>query len=148
MPPSREVFREKVSLKDLPKAAGEILALLLSRKPFCAFLQAKMGSGKTTLVSHMLRQHGLCEKTPVVSPTYTIVNDYEIGGDWFAHMDFYRAGDYFSLSDLGVLDCREYRGMFVEWPEVPSLEDALEPTHVITLSFVSENEREIVVEQV
>ena len=144
MSDSKTLYDSHVRFSELDSESFNILAFLLQSDPFCVFIKAPMGSGKTTLVSHMLRGHGLDPKMPVVSPTYTIVNDYEVNGDWFAHMDFYRAGPGFSLQELGVLDSRRYRGLFVEWPEIPPEDLELEPTHDISISFVSEDTRRIV----
>lgn len=144
----KELFNKIVRFNDLQESADQIMSILMSYNPFCAFVQAPMGRGKTTLVSHMLRGYGLDSKTPVVSPTYTIVNDYHIQDEWFAHMDFYRAGPGFSLAELGVLDCRPYRGMFVEWPEIPSEDESLDPTHEIEIHWVDETTRSFIVRAV
>ena len=108
------------------------------KSPFVIWMKGEMGSGKTTLVRHFLRSKGLSEDTPVVSPTYTIMNEYQIGKQWYAHLDLYRAEDTFSLDEIGVKDTREYSGIFVEWPETPPEDETLKPTHIIQIAYAED----------
>lgn len=100
---------------------------------FVLWLQGEMGAGKTSFVRAFLYQKGLSERTPVVSPTYTIMNEYQIGADWYAHLDLYRADEAFSLNELGVHDARPYRGLFVEWPEQGGPGEILPATHILKI---------------
>ena len=80
------------------------------------FFCGELGAGKTTLARGFLR--GLGFVGPVKSPTYTIVEGYEIAGVTIYHLDLYRIGHADELEFIGV---REYLddGDFclVEWPE-------------------------------
>ena len=107
----------------------------LSDKKFSLWMEGEMGSGKTTFVREFLRFKGLSEETPVSSPTYTILNEYAINDRWFAHMDLYRAEEEFSMDEIGVRDTREYHGFFIEWPEVPSEEETIRPTHKLEIKY-------------
>ncbi|MDE2091448.1 MAG: tRNA (adenosine(37)-N6)-threonylcarbamoyltransferase complex ATPase subunit type 1 TsaE [Gammaproteobacteria bacterium] len=80
------------------------------------FLSGELGSGKTTLVRGVLR--GLGITVHVRSPTYTLMENYELHGRVFQHLDLYRIRDAGELEFLGVreLDDPE-RWIFVEWPE-------------------------------
>ena len=71
------IFKSACSLSGLPHVAKEIGHYLCLREDFVILLQGDMGVGKTTFVSHLLRSFGLGEDTPVVSPTYTIMNEYK-----------------------------------------------------------------------
>ena len=102
---------------------------------FVLWLQGEMGAGKTTLVRQFLRYRGLPDTTPVVSPTYTIMNEYQLGTDWYAHLDLYRAEDSFSLDEIGVKDSRQYKGVFLEWPENPGQDQTIAPTHILELTY-------------
>ena len=121
------------SHQSFPEAAPELLQVLRQEldqtKAFVLWLSGEMGAGKTSLVRAYLYGLGLPAQTPVVSPTYTIMNEYCIVDDWYAHLDFYRADAQFSLDELGVRDFRPYRGVFVEWPEQGGPGQSLTATH-------------------
>jgi tRNA threonylcarbamoyl adenosine modification protein YjeE len=104
-----------------------------ARRPFCLWLVGGLGAGKTTLVGALLRGLGLPQAAPVTSPTFTYMNDYKAGTDWYAHLDLYRAGPTLSLEDLGLVDARPFAGYFVEWPESVPENPALEPTFVLAI---------------
>ena len=112
----------------------------LSSGKFSLWLEGEMGAGKTTFVREFLRYRGLPEDTPVSSPTYTILNEYNLANQWYAHMDLYRAEEEFSMDEIGVRDTREYQGFFIEWPEVPSDEETIRPTHKLTIEYQDEGD--------
>ncbi|RZA18139.1 MAG: tRNA (adenosine(37)-N6)-threonylcarbamoyltransferase complex ATPase subunit type 1 TsaE [Proteobacteria bacterium] len=128
---------EKVIAKDLvlPEGDASLITLLKneleSRESYTLWLCGEMGAGKTSLVRAFLYTLGLPERTPVVSPTYTIMNEYRIAANWYAHLDLYRASQGFSLDELGIHDIRPFRGIFVEWPEEAGEAEMLPPTHKI-----------------
>jgi tRNA threonylcarbamoyl adenosine modification protein YjeE len=123
------------SLLDLPTIAEQIAKTLKTCDYFAVSLEGTMGAGKTTLVGCILHAFGLPENITVTSPTYTYLNEYEINGAWYAHLDFYRANDKLSIADLGLLDTRDFKGIFVEWPSSLSTKEFLEFTHNIAISF-------------
>lgn len=122
---------------------SELVALLKttlwqSTEPFVLWLEGDMGSGKTTLVRYLLAAMGLASTTPVVSPTYTIVNEYQIGDDWYAHLDLYRAESSFCFEELGISDFRQHRGFFIEWPASGHAEDFLPATHILKIEYLED----------
>jgi tRNA threonylcarbamoyl adenosine modification protein YjeE len=129
---AQELFRQSHAEGDagLLKAVQQELA---SYPYFVLWLQGEMGAGKTSFVRAYLYEQGLSAETPVVSPTYTIMNEYQIGKDWYAHLDLYRADENFSLQELGVHDARPYRGLFVEWPEQGGPGETLPATHILKI---------------
>jgi tRNA threonylcarbamoyladenosine biosynthesis protein TsaE len=83
-------------------------------------LQGELGAGKSTLARAMLRALG--HRGPVPSPTYTLVEPYDIAGRTVYHVDLYRLSDGGELPYLGWSDMDDGL-MLIEWPErVPSLE--------------------------
>lgn len=80
------------------------------------YLQGELGAGKTTFVRGVL--DGLGFKGHVRSPTYTLVEGYEIDGHHLYHLDLYRIRGTEELEYLGIreLDAPELL-VFVEWPE-------------------------------
>ena len=127
------MLKKRCGEDDLPKFIEQVEKELGS-SAFVIWLQAEMGAGKTFFVRQFLRQRGLSESMPVVSPTYTIMNEYKIDQDWYAHLDLYRAEEDFSLDELGVQD-RSYHGVFLEWPEAPSESQQIKPTHILKIDY-------------
>ena len=87
-------------------------------------LQGNLGTGKTTLVRGALEARGIT--SGVRSPTYTLVEYYELDGLAVAHLDLYRLADPEELEYLGFRDYLESNTLcLIEWPERASgyLED-------------------------
>lgn len=97
------------------EAFGRRLAAVLA-PGIVVYLAGDLGAGKTTLVRGILR--GLGHEGPVRSPTYTLVEPYELAACLCAHLDLYRLGDPEELEYLGLRDLvAENRLLLVEWPE-------------------------------
>jgi len=78
-----------------------------------------LGAGKTTLVRGILRSLG--HQGAVKSPTFTIVEPYEIHGQAFFHFDLYRIDDEEELELIGMRDYQDKNSIcFIEWPEKAS----------------------------
>lgn len=106
------IFR--YTLAEIDAVAKALLDTLPER---CTILlEAEMGSGKTTLMSHLLRLMGIDE---VSSPTYSLVNEYRsASGKAIHHYDLYRLKATEELEEIGfgdLLDRGEWN--FIEWPE-------------------------------
>ncbi|MEM9620121.1 MAG: tRNA (adenosine(37)-N6)-threonylcarbamoyltransferase complex ATPase subunit type 1 TsaE [Pseudomonadota bacterium] len=80
------------------------------------FLRGQLGAGKTTLVRGMLAAMG---HTGVVkSPTYTLLEPYEIGTQQVFHFDLYRVHDPQELEFVGIDEIVDGPGLkLFEWPE-------------------------------
>lgn len=80
------------------------------------YLQGELGAGKTTLVRGVLK--GLGHVGPVRSPTYTLVEGYDLPGHMLYHLDLYRIRGFAELEYLGIRDLdHPDLWVFVEWPE-------------------------------
>ena len=82
-------------------------------------LQGNLGVGKTTLSRGIL--HGLGHSGAVKSPTYTLVELYQLALGTVCHFDFYRLEDVAEAYDIGAEDYF-FSGhyCFIEWPEIIS----------------------------
>jgi tRNA threonylcarbamoyladenosine biosynthesis protein TsaE len=79
-------------------------------------LHGDLGAGKTTLVRHLLKALGVSSR--VKSPTYTVVEPYELPDLNIWHFDFYRFSDPREWEDAGFRDIFASPGLkLAEWPD-------------------------------
>ncbi len=96
-------------------AFGASLAAALPSQ-FVIYLHGDLGTGKTTLARGILR--GLGHQGVARSPTYTLIEPYEIGPRRVYHLDLYRLVDPEELEYLGLRDLLGDAVLWlVEWPE-------------------------------
>lgn len=85
-------------------------------------LKGDLGAGKTFFARALCRALGVPSRTPVTSPTFTLVHEYEARLR-VLHADAYRLADGAELAGLGLRDARgEGAVLLVEWGE-PYLSD-------------------------
>ena len=78
--------------------------------------QAPMGAGKTTLIAAIGRVLGI--QQAMSSPTFSIMNEYEVQGKLIYHMDWYRLENAAEARQAGVEAAMEEADLsLVEWPE-------------------------------
>ena len=81
------------------------------------YLSGELGAGKTTLIRGLLRAAGYTQA--VKSPTYSLVEEYEINGRRIYHFDLYRLKAPEELQWLGIDDYLQQAALcFIEWPQM------------------------------
>jgi len=85
------------------------------------FLYGEIGVGKTTFVRFFinhLESKNKIKKSDVLSPTFNIVYDYDVGNIKILHYDLYRLKNYKDISQLGIFETSNDSIKIVEWPEL------------------------------
>jgi len=85
------------------------------------FLYGEIGVGKTTFVrffiNYLESKNGI-KNSEVLSPTFNIVYDYDVGNIKILHYDLYRLKNYKDISQLGMFETSDDSIKIVEWPEL------------------------------
>ena len=88
------------------------------------FLYGEIGVGKTTFVRffiNSLESKNKIKNSEVLSPTFNIVYDYDVGNLKILHYDLYRLKNYKDISQLGMFETSNDSIKIVEWPELIDL---------------------------
>ena len=85
------------------------------------FLCGEIGVGKTTFVRYFinhLESEKKIKNSDVLSPTFNIVYDYNVGSIKILHYDLYRLKNYNDISQLGMFETSDNHIKIIEWPEL------------------------------
>ena len=83
------------------------------------FLIGEMGVGKTTFVRYLINEFqkkNNLDLTEVTSPTFNILNEYQIEDINIKHYDLYRLKEFNEINNLGILEDTENSLILIEWP--------------------------------
>ena len=103
------------------------------------FLYGEMGVGKTTFVKFLINNMQIRSKkklTEITSPTFNIMNEYDINGLLVKHYDLFRLKSVDELEHLNIFDENDKAILLIEWPQIIRKE----PNLVTKLYFEYENE--------
>ena len=80
-------------------------------------IEGDLGAGKTTLIKEFCKELGC--NNPVTSPTFPILNIYNVDKKKIYHADLYRLKNIDEINELGFYEIMESNNwFFVEWPEL------------------------------
>ena len=100
---------------DQMRALGKSFAEAL-QFPEVVYLEGDLGAGKTTFVQGVVSALG--SEAAVVSPTYTLVEEYVTADGCVHHLDLYRIQNFDEVEGLALRDrCDNKSILLIEWPE-------------------------------
>ena len=108
-----------ISLEDKTSELAKKFSRIL-HKGDIAYFHGEIGVGKTTFIRHIINNLQQLKKkdlTEVTSPTFNLVNEYDVGNFIIQHYDLYRLTDYSEIKNIGLFENREEIVTLVEWPE-------------------------------
>ena len=119
----------------------EELAIIISKKlnpGDIIFLYGEMGVGKTTFVKYLIQafqKMHKSKKTEVTSPTFNILNEYQIGKIKINHCDLFRLKSNEDVKNLDLFKDKQNVITLIEWPEII----AEKPENFIEFNFEYED---------
>ena len=107
------------SLKDTQNLSNKISKIISTGD--IIFLYGEIGVGKTTfvrfLINHLEAENEI-KKSDVLSPTFNIVYEYDIGDIKILHYDLYRLKNYKDILQLDMFEISNNYIKIIEWPEL------------------------------
>lgn len=109
-------YMVQLTLDGMPatERLARVLARELRKGDFIA-LAGALGAGKTTLARLIVQTLSPGEDVP--SPTFTLVQSYEVAGLRLAHADLYRIKSAREVGELGFDEALDTGVLLVEWPD-------------------------------
>lgn len=126
------------NLQQIDSVASDILKQFESK---VVVFNGDMGAGKTTFIKALLK--AMQSEDVVTSPTFSIVNEYNIPNDTVYHFDFYRIESLEEAFNFGIEDyLNSDHWLFIEWADriAPLLP---EQRSTIDISVINEENRSL-----
>ena len=113
---------DKIDLSS-EKEIEELASTFLKKiKPGCfIFLYGEIGVGKTTFSRYLINQFQKLNKleiTEVTSPTFNLLNEYQINDFKINHYDLFRLKSTEEIKNLDLFEDNKYTITLVEWPQI------------------------------
>tara|TARA_B100001109_G_C18728426_1_gene410741 strand:+ start:157 stop:612 length:456 start_codon:yes stop_codon:yes gene_type:complete len=102
----------------------EELAIKISKKlkkGDIVFFFGEMGVGKTTFIKYLIQEFQRVNKLKqieVTSPTFNLLNEYQIGEIKINHYDLFRLKSNEELKDLDLFSEKQNTIILIEWPQI------------------------------
>ena len=113
---------DKIDLSS-EKETEELASTFLKKiKPGCfIFLYGEIGVGKTTFIRYLINQFQKLNKleiTEVTSPTFNLLNEYQINDFKINHYDLFRLKSVEEIKNLDLFEDNKNTITLVEWPQI------------------------------
>ena len=105
----------EVKTAELAKNFSQIL-----KKGEVIFFHGEIGVGKTTFIRHLInnfQKNNHLDLTEVTSPTFNLVNEYDVGSVIIHHYDLYRINSSLEIANIGLFENYKEILTLIEWPE-------------------------------
>jgi len=105
----------EVKTAEIAKKFSKIL-----KKGNTVLFHGEIGVGKTTFIRHLinhLQANNHLKQTEVTSPTFNLVNEYDVGVFIIQHCDLYRLTSIDETKNIGLLENQKEILTLIEWPE-------------------------------
>ena len=105
--------------KDTKSVAEKFSKLI--KQGDCILFSGNLGVGKTTFIKYIINSLQKANKqkiSEVTSPTFTVINEYQIKKILIKHYDLYRIKNKKELNNLGIQENLKDQITLVEWPEM------------------------------
>ena len=108
-----------ISLEVRTAELAKIFSRIL-KKSDIVFFHGEIGVGKTTFIRYLincLQTNNHLNQTEVTSPTFNLVNEYDVGVFIIQHYDLYRLTNSQETKNIGLLENQKEILTLIEWPE-------------------------------
>ena len=113
---------DKIDLSSEKETEELASAFLKKIKPGCfIFLYGEIGVGKTTFIRYLINQFQKLNKleiTEVTSPTFNLLNEYQINDFKINHYDLFRLKSTEEIKNLDLFEDNKNTITLVEWPQI------------------------------
>ena len=103
------------------------------------FLYGEIGVGKTTFIKYLIngfQKENKLKLTEVTSPTFTLLNEYQINHIRINHYDLFRLKSLEEIENLGLFENNKNLITLIEWPQIIKKK----PKNLIELNFKYEDD--------
>tara|TARA_B100001540_G_C15721576_1_gene603327 strand:+ start:625 stop:1077 length:453 start_codon:yes stop_codon:yes gene_type:complete len=103
------------------------------------YLHGEMGVGKTTFIRYLInkfQKNNNLNLTEITSPTFSLLNEYQINSIVIKHYDLFRLKDRYEIKDLNIFESDKKSIILIEWPKLIDKQSI----KTIDLYFTYENE--------
>ena len=130
MPIATNSEKLDISLEDRTSELAKKISISLNKADVVLFY-GEIGVGKTTFIKHLinnLQKLNNINQTEITSPTFNLVNEYDVRKFTVQHYDLYRLKNIDEIKNIGLLENRKEVLTLIEWPEKieKNIEDKIE----------------------